>query len=110
MLYKAQQYFSKIKPVTIDGALYVLIALFGAMTATFSSDEAYKYVNPHFKYWAQHVVGWALAVVGSLKMFRSTSYSEHLDEKNLAKTVSSSKITESVGGTIATETKTLEQK
>ena len=81
MLLKIQKYFENVKPVTVDGSLYVLIALFGAMSATFSSDDSYKYVNAYFKFWAQHIILWALAAVSALKMFRSTSYSEHLDKK-----------------------------
>jgi len=102
MLLRLQQYFIKIRPVTVDGALYVFIALFGAMITTFNSDDAYKYMNPHFKYWAQSIAGWGLAIVSALKMFRSTSYSEHLDEKADNKTLSSTK-TVAVAGDVKTE-------
>jgi hypothetical protein len=65
----------------VDGSLYVLIALFTVMQATFSSDEAYKYVPPHLKFWLMNTIEWALAAVSALKMFRSTSYGEHLENK-----------------------------
>lgn len=72
---------AKLKPVHIDGALYVLIALFGAVSGIFSSDDAYKYVNPYVIFWLKAAVEIALAGVGSLKMFRSTSYAEHVAGK-----------------------------
>ena len=81
MLLRLQNYFTNIRPVTVDGTLYVLIALFGYMQATMSSEEAYKYASPHLLYWSKFSVGALLAVVSALKMFRSTSYSEHLAGK-----------------------------
>ena len=81
MLLRLQNYFTNIRPVTVDGALYVLIALFGFMQSTMASEEAYKYASPHVLYWSKFVVGSMLATVSALKMFRSTSYSDHLAGK-----------------------------
>lgn len=81
ILKNLQTYYSGIKPVYIDGLLYVLIALFGAMEATFNSDDAYKYMNVYFMYYAKQVTIWALAIVSALKMFRSTEYGEHVAKK-----------------------------
>jgi hypothetical protein len=67
-----------VKPVILDGFLYVLIALFGGMEATFTSDEAFKYLNVYFIYYSKTIVVWLLEVVTAIKMFRSTSYSDHL--------------------------------
>jgi hypothetical protein len=71
----------KISSVLIDGTLYVLIAVFGVMQAMFTSDEAYKYVNPHILFWGKAIVGIAASAVGALKMFRSTTYAEHIAHK-----------------------------
>ena len=66
-----------LKSVHLDGLLYVLIAVFGAMQLTLTSDEVYKYANPYFIFYAKAVVGCGAAAVGALKMFRSNSFSEH---------------------------------
>jgi hypothetical protein len=71
---------ANIPPVFIDGFLYFLIAVFGASIGILSEDDAYKYINEfvlyHLKFWVK--VG--LAGATALKMFRSTSYSEHYDK------------------------------
>ena len=78
MLLALQRYFAGIKPVTIDGALYVLIALFGAALAELTSDDAYKYCSPYVLYYLKFATKLGLAGATALKMFRSTAYSEHL--------------------------------
>lgn len=83
-----------LRPVVIDGLLYVCIAMFLAMEATFSSDDAYKYVNSHFIFWAKAFVGWLGAGAGALKMFRSTTYSDHLKSQQDKQSVTTSVITE----------------
>lgn len=70
-----------LKPVHIDGTLYVLIGMFGAINTVFTTDDAYKYVNAYCIFWIKAAVDIALAGVGSLKMFRSTTYAEHLAGK-----------------------------
>lgn len=81
MLLWIQQYCSKVKPVIIDGALYILIAVFGAIEGIINQDDAYKYWNVNTLYWTKFLVIVALAATGALKMFRSTTYSEHLETK-----------------------------
>ena len=73
-----QDLLAKLTPVFIDGLLYVLIAVFGTVQTLFTSEEAYKYVSPYVLFWMKAVIGVALAAVSALKMFRSTSYSDHL--------------------------------
>jgi len=67
-----------LKPVHVDGALYASIAFWGAVESVFSTDDAYKYVSPYAIFWIKAVSDIALAVAGALKMFRSTTYSDHL--------------------------------
>lgn len=110
MLLKLQKYFSQIKPVTVDGALYVLIAVFGTCITVLNSDDAYKYFNPYVLYYSKAIGAILLAAVSALKMFRSTSYSEHLDAKKDASLISSSAIVEASGDTVLKTSQSLEQK
>jgi hypothetical protein len=70
-----------ITPAQLDGALYIMIAVCGAVQTFFSSDEAYKYINPYILFYIKCGAGIVLAAVGALKMFRSTTYSDHLKDK-----------------------------
>lgn len=67
-----------IKPVYTDGVLYVMIAVCGFLSTEAGSDAAYKYLNPYFLFWAKVIIGCLLAGATALKMFRSTSYSNHI--------------------------------
>ena len=70
---------NRIKPVHIDGALYVAIAVFLAVQSYFTSEEAYKYVNPYAIFWIKGICAVVGAGAGALKMFRSRTYSDHVD-------------------------------
>lgn len=70
-----------ITPVQLDGWIYVLIAFFAAIFATFSDDTVYKYCNPTLAYWTEHLSGWAGAALLALKMYRSTAYADHLKKQ-----------------------------
>lgn len=70
-----------VRPVHVDGALYVSIALFAFQEAFISSENIYKYVNPYLIFYAQWFFGSLAAAAGAMKMFRSNSYAEHLKEK-----------------------------
>lgn len=74
-------YFRGIPGVFIDGTLYALIAMFGAMIASFNAEEAYKYIEAHLLYWLKELSKWGLALVTAIKMFRSTSFGEHQETK-----------------------------
>ncbi len=66
----------------IDGVLYSCIALFGFLQAYFSSEEAYKYLNPYVLFWIKAAVGGLGSVAGALKMFRSTTFADHKEEQS----------------------------
>jgi len=72
---------ASIKPVHIDGWLYIGCAFFGAWTATFSSDAAYKYVEPNWLYWLKGFSESLGASCLAAKMYRSTQYSDSLKDK-----------------------------
>lgn len=81
MLLVIQRYFQSVSPVFLDGTLYILIAMFGALTAAFSSDEAAKYLEDETLFWVRTICGTTSATLLALKMFRSTSYAEHQERK-----------------------------
>ena len=68
------------KPVTVDGFLWVSIALFTTMQSMLSNDDAYKYVDPRVLWWMKFVVACAGASAAALKAFRSTTFAKHLEE------------------------------
>lgn len=72
---------AKIPAVFIDGFLYFLIAVFGASIGILSEDDAYKYINEFVLYWLKFWSKVGLAGATALKMYRSTSYSAHQEEK-----------------------------
>lgn len=74
-------YLQSIPAVVIDGTLYAMVAWLIFSQAYLGGDEAAKWINPAIKFWINYVVGSLAATVGAVKMFRSTSYSEHQKEK-----------------------------
>jgi hypothetical protein len=73
--------YGNMKPVVIDGFLYVVIAMAASVEVNLTSDDCYKYMNPYVIWYAKMLVAVFAAGVTALKMFRSTSYSEHQAEK-----------------------------
>jgi hypothetical protein len=73
--------YGNMKPVVIDGFLYVVIAVCGTITAIMTSDEVYKYMNPYMVFYFKATNEIFCAAATALKMYRSTSYSEHQAEK-----------------------------
>jgi len=96
--------YSKLKPVVIDGALYVSIAIFGSLTGIFGSDETFKYVNVYVCWWVKSISEIGLAGASALKMFRSTSYSDHLASTNGSNPDGTSKAEKSPSTTQQTNT------
>lgn len=77
-------YFTKLPPIPstyIDGCLYVLIAVFGALLTTIGSDEAAKWVAPVWLFWLRTTASVMLAAVTALKMYRSTGFADHIEQK-----------------------------
>jgi len=80
MIAAIQKYFTSVPPMFIDGALYAMIAWFTFNQAYFGGDEAAKYIDPETKFWLNWIIGSSASLFAAIKMFRSTSYSEHLEE------------------------------
>ena len=64
----------KLESKHIDGILYFCIGVFTALQSYFTSDEAYKYCNPYVLFWAKAVLLAGASGAGSLKMYRSGSW------------------------------------
>lgn len=73
--------YSTVKPVVIDGILYVLIAMGGSFEAVLTSDDVYKYILPWIVFYLKLITAVFIAGVTALKMFRSTSYGDHIAAK-----------------------------
>jgi uncharacterized membrane protein len=74
-------YFQGVSPAFVDGALYVAIAFVGAIAAAMSSDEAAKFISATVLFWARTFFQSVAAALLALKMFRSTSFAEHVEQK-----------------------------
>lgn len=76
--------YSNVKPVVIDGLLYVIIAVCGTIAAIMTSDDIYKYMNPYCVFYIKGLNEVFCAAATALKMYRSTSYGEHIAAKKAA--------------------------
>lgn len=84
MMRSIYQYFTKSPPIPsayIDGFLYVSLAFWTACNTAMGSDEAEKWIPPCALFWVKTVCGVNSAWLLALKMFRSTSFSDHKEEK-----------------------------
>ena len=70
-----------IRPVLFDGTIYVSIAMFGSMAAGLSSDDAAKYISAASLWYARNICTMIAAGLLALKMYRSTSYSNYVEER-----------------------------
>lgn len=68
--------------VVLDGLVYTSLAVFTALNSQFGSDEAAKFINPTHLFWLKTICNTIAAAALALKMYRSTSYAEHLVKKN----------------------------
>lgn len=71
--------YGNMKPVVIDGWLFVLIAMAASMEAILTSKEVYEYMWPWLVFYLK--MGLAVFIAGAmaLKTFRDKSYSQHRD-------------------------------
>lgn len=69
-----------IKPVHIDGGLYVLMGVAGSVIASLSTEAAEKFINPYYLFIWRTIFEAILAGAGSLKMYRSTGYSNSISK------------------------------
>ena len=81
MIRWAANYLASVPAVFIDGSTYIAIAVFAAALTMYSSDDAAKYVDPETLWKVKGGLGVVSAGLLALKMFRSTAYAEHQEDK-----------------------------
>ena len=81
MLAAIANYFKTVPSVFIDGLVWVFIAEFAYCQSYFGTDEAVKYLSPRSRFWLLFAIGSGAVMCGALKMFRSTSYADHQEQK-----------------------------
>jgi len=69
-----------LRPVHVSGAIYVSIAVFGAVASALGSDDAAKWIDPRDLWYARNISTAIAAGLLALKMFRSTAYSDDVME------------------------------
>ena len=67
-----------IRPVHVDGALYVIIAVAGSCVASMTTDEAVKFISPLWIFWVKFFFEAVGAGALALKTSRSLSYSNSI--------------------------------
>lgn len=80
MIRSIRDYIAKPPPIPdayIDGALYFLIAVFGALLAGLTEDDAYKYIEAYTLYFLKMFSKVGLAGATAIKMYRSTGFADH---------------------------------
>lgn len=75
------RYFSSIPGVFIDGAIYAAIAFYGALAVAFGSDEARIFIKPIALFWLKTVCATKSATLLAIKMYRSTGFADHQQNK-----------------------------
>jgi hypothetical protein len=81
MLKLTYSYFSTIPAVFIDGAIYVLLAISATWAAALTSDIAHTLMGPVLLFWVSSTNASAGAALLALKMFRSTAFADHQQNK-----------------------------
>lgn len=74
---------ASLSPVFVEGLLYASLAIFLFLQSYFGSDEAAKYVSPVALFWIKAVIGSLASACGAVKMFRSTTYSDHVNKTQI---------------------------
>lgn len=81
MIRWASNYLASVPAVFIDGLTYVLIAILAAALTMYSTDDAAKYIEPQTLWKVKGALGIVSAGLLALKMFRSTAYADHQENK-----------------------------
>lgn len=82
MLLWLQKHFNGIRPVVLDGFLWVVIGINTTVLPLLSGKEAYEYVNPYVVWWLKFFL---VAIGGgatSLRMFRDRGYARYRDKED----------------------------
>lgn len=66
-----------MRPVVMDGTLYVCIAVLVFWQMIFGGDEAAKYFTPGVLFFLKLFIGTLAVGCNALKSFRSTAFADH---------------------------------
>ncbi len=77
MLKQVAKYCSELSPVFVDGSIYVTLAIVGSWLGVLSSETARTIIGPPALFWISATLCAFNNGLLALKMFRSTSFSEH---------------------------------
>lgn len=75
------KYFSGIPPVVTDGFIIVMVQALTFLSVQFATDEAAKFISATTLFWTKVVVGELVSIFLAIKMYRSTAFAQHQDEK-----------------------------
>ena len=59
-----------------DGWLYAMVAVFGSITVSLGTDEAFNLFSPQTLFWAKSICGAMSAGALAVKMYRSTTFAQ----------------------------------
>ena len=81
MIKRAADYLSALPAIFIDGSLYMLLAVFQFLQIQFASDEASKFIGLEVLFYIKTGVGSCAAGLLAVKLFRSTAFADHQNNK-----------------------------
>jgi hypothetical protein len=81
ILPKFMQVWAAIPVMWVDALIVFLVAMLTTMATAFTSEEAYKYVNPFVLFWTKICVGSFASGLVALQSFRNRIYAEHMQRK-----------------------------
>ncbi len=81
MLHIVANYFATLPAVFIDGLIYVILAMNATVTAILSSDTARTLIGPVYLFWVTSINAMIGSGLLALKMFRSTAFADHQQDK-----------------------------
>ena len=69
-----------MRPVHIDGLIFVAIAVFGSIGSALGADDAAKWIEPKMLWFARNGCTAFAAGFLALKMYRSTTYAKDREQ------------------------------
>ncbi len=81
MIKRMSIYFGSISPVFLDGSLYALLAVFGSWLGILSSETARTIIGAKTLFWVTSGFTTLNSGLLAIKMFRSTTFAEHRQDK-----------------------------
>jgi hypothetical protein len=91
-----------------DGWLYAMVAIFGSITVSLGTDEAYNLFSPQTLFWSKSICGAMSAGALAVKMYRSTTFAQIKSDSTPDSTVITETRKESVPPVMADKTTTPE--